>query len=152
MIHVTTTKYSNFMLDLFLIFAYNHFLFHASVTTIYWTSIELLLNLVASLDSGVPSLDFEQVDVILTSSFDSVSILFDSLVISKRFLVLCFSPSISFSNVELINIWFTALIPLTLHSFRLWFARCQQNGWIVLLTRFCCFFFWLWANHCCSFY
>ena len=124
-IHVTTTKYSNFMFDLFLIFAYNHFLFHASVTTIYWTSIELLLNVVASLNySGVPSLDFEHTDVFLTSSFDSVSILFDSLVISKRFLVLCFSPSISFSNLELINMWFIDLIPLALHSFRLWFARC----------------------------
>ena len=152
MIHVTTAKYSNFMFDLFLMFAYNHFLFHVFVTTIYWKSIELLLNLAASLYWGVPSLDFEQANVFWTSSFDSVSILFDSLVISKRFLILCFSHSVSFFNVEWINIWFIALIPLALHSFRLWFAPCQQNRWIVLLTRFCCFFFWLWANRCCLFY
>ena len=42
-------------------FACNNFSFRAFVTMIYWTSTEVLLNLVAPLDSGVPSLDFEQI-------------------------------------------------------------------------------------------
>ena len=36
-----------------------YFPFRAFVTMIYWTSTEVLLNLVAPLDSAVPSLDFE---------------------------------------------------------------------------------------------
>ena len=50
-------------LILFLMFACNSFPFCAFVTTIYWTSTEVLLNLVAPLDSAVPSLDFEQINV-----------------------------------------------------------------------------------------
>ena len=42
-------------------FAYNIFEFHAFVTIIYWKSTEVLLNRVATLDSAVPSLDFEQI-------------------------------------------------------------------------------------------
>ena len=40
----------------------NNFPFHAFVTMIYWTSREVLLNLVVPLDSAVPSLDFEQIN------------------------------------------------------------------------------------------
>ena len=50
-------------LILLLMFAFNNFLFHAFVTMIYWTSTEVLLNLVAPLDSAVPSLDFEQINI-----------------------------------------------------------------------------------------
>ena len=56
-----------------------NFPFRAFVTMIYWTSTEVLLNLVAPLDSAVPSLDFEQINVFWTSGFDSVSIVFDLL-------------------------------------------------------------------------
>ena len=48
-------------LILFLMFACNNYpLF---VTMIYWTSREVLLNVVAPLDSGAPSFDFEQVNI-----------------------------------------------------------------------------------------
>ena len=50
-------------LILFLMFACNNFPFRAFVTMIYWTSTEILPNLVASLDSAVPTLDFEQINV-----------------------------------------------------------------------------------------
>ena len=56
-----------------------YFPFRAFVTMICWTSTEVLLNLVAPLDSAVISLDFEQTDIFWTSGFDSVSILFDSV-------------------------------------------------------------------------
>ena len=70
-------------LILFLMFACNNYPFRAFVTMIYWTSTEVLLNLVAPLDSAVPSFDFEQINVFLTSGFDSVSIVFDSLSVSR---------------------------------------------------------------------
>ena len=44
---------------------------------IYWTSTEVLLNLVAPLDLAVTSLDFEQISVFWTSGFCSGSIIFD---------------------------------------------------------------------------
>ena len=50
-------------LILFLMFACNNFPFRAFVTTMYWKSTEVLLNLVAPLDSAVPSLDSEQINV-----------------------------------------------------------------------------------------
>ena len=50
-------------LILFLMFACNKVPFRAFVTMIYWTSTEVLLNLVALLYSAVPSLDFEQINV-----------------------------------------------------------------------------------------
>ena len=46
-------------LILFLMFACNNCPLRAFVTMIYWTSTDVLLNLVASLDSAVPSFDFE---------------------------------------------------------------------------------------------
>ena len=61
-------------LILFLMFACNNFPFRAFVAMIYWTSTEVLLNLAAPLNSAVPSLDFEQINVFLTSGFDSVSV------------------------------------------------------------------------------
>ena len=64
-------------LNLFLMFACNNFPFRTFVTMIYWTPTEVLLNLFAPLGLAVPSLDFEQFNVILTSGFDSVSIVFD---------------------------------------------------------------------------
>ena len=57
-----------------------YFPFRALVTMIYWTSTEVLLNLVASLDSTVLFLDFEHINIFWTSGFDSVSILFDSWI------------------------------------------------------------------------
>ena len=70
-------------LILFLVFACNNFSFRAFVTMIYWTSRKVLLNLVALLDSAVPSLDFEQINVFWTSGFDSVSIVFDTLSVRE---------------------------------------------------------------------
>ena len=49
-------------LILFLMSAFNNFPFCAFVTMIYWMSTEVLLSLVAPLDSVVPSLDFEQIN------------------------------------------------------------------------------------------
>ena len=90
----TTTEYSFFMSYLFLMFACNNYLFRAFVTMIYWTPTEVLLNLFAPLDSAVPFFDFEQIDVFLTSGFDSVSIVFDSLSVSRSPPELYFSHSI----------------------------------------------------------
>ena len=81
-------------LILFFMFACNNFPFCAFVTMIYWTSTEVLLNLTAPLDSAASSLDFEQINIFLTSSFDSVSIAFDSLSVSRRIQELHFSHSI----------------------------------------------------------
>ena len=50
-------------LILFLMFPRYNFPFSAFVTMIYWTSTEVLLNLVAQLNSAVPSLDFEQINI-----------------------------------------------------------------------------------------
>ena len=47
-------------LILFLMFACKNFPFCTFVTMIYWTSTEVLPNLVAPLDSAVPSLDFSK--------------------------------------------------------------------------------------------
>ena len=104
---------------LFLMFVCNNYPFHAFVTTIYWTST-VLLNLVAPLDSAVP-FDFEQINVFWTSGFDSISIVFDSLSVSR-------SPSLNCISCIRFrcsffwcweNHWFMALIPLALHSFLL---------------------------------
>ena len=57
-------------------------------------SAEVLLNLVTPPDSPVLSFDFEQINVFLTSGFDSVSIVFDSLSVSRSFPELFFSHSI----------------------------------------------------------
>ena len=59
----TTTEYSFLCLILLFMFICSNFLFRAFVTMIYWTSTEVLLNLVAPLDSPVPSLDFEQINI-----------------------------------------------------------------------------------------
>ena len=75
-------------------FACKNFPFRAFVTMIYWISTEVLLNLVAPLDSAMPSLDFEKINFFLTSSFDSVSIVFDSLSVSRSLPELYFSHSI----------------------------------------------------------
>ena len=81
-------------LILFLMFVCNNFPFRAFVTMIYWKSTEVLPNFVAPLDSTVPPLDFKQINVFLTSGFDSVSIVFDSLNVSRSLLELYFSHSI----------------------------------------------------------
>ena len=70
-------------LILLLMFACNNFPFRAFVTTIYWTLTEVSLNLVPPLDSAMPSLYFGQINVFSTSGFDSVSIVFDSLSVSR---------------------------------------------------------------------
>ena len=61
---------------------------------IFWTSTEVLLNLVARLDSAVLSPDFEQISAFWISDFDSVSILFDSVSVGRRNPELHFSYSI----------------------------------------------------------
>ena len=61
-------------LILFLMFACNNFPFRAFVTMIYWKSTEVLLNLVSPLDSAVPSLDFEQINVFELPVFDLLSV------------------------------------------------------------------------------
>ena len=48
---------------IFLMFACNDFPFRAFLTVIYWSSREVLLNLVAPLDSALLSLDFEKNNV-----------------------------------------------------------------------------------------
>ena len=57
-------------------------------------STEVLLNLVAPLDSYEPSFDFEQINAFLTSGFDSISIVLDSLSFSRSLPELYFSRSI----------------------------------------------------------
>ena len=81
-------------LILFPMFACNNFPFRAYVTMIYWTLTEVLLNLVALLDSAVLPLEFEQVNVFGTSGFDSISIVFDSLSVSRSLHEFYFSHSI----------------------------------------------------------
>ena len=81
-------------LGLFLKFASNNYPFRAFVAMVFWTSTEVLLNLVVPLDSALPSFDFEQINVCLTSGFDSVSAVFDSLSVSRRLPELYFSHSI----------------------------------------------------------
>ena len=54
-------------------------------------STEVLLNLVAPMDSAVPFFDFEQINVFWTSGFDSVSIVFDSLSVSRSLPLKCIS-------------------------------------------------------------
>ena len=97
----------------------------------------MLLNLVAPLDSAVPCPDFEQINVFWTCGFDFVSIVFDSVSVSRSLPDLYFSHSIPFpsSDLERVNIWFMALIAVVLHSFLLLFAQFQ------LFTRFRSFFF-----------
>ena len=70
-------------LILFLMFTCNNFPFRALVTMIYSTSTKVLLNLVASLDCVLPSVDFEQINVFRTCGFDSVSIVFASLSVGE---------------------------------------------------------------------
>ena len=81
-------------LILILMFACNNFPFRKFVTMMYWTSTEVLLNLVAPLDSTVTSLDFEQINIFWTSGFDSVSIVFDLLSVSRSIPELYFLRSI----------------------------------------------------------
>ena len=63
---------------------------------------------------------------------------------------LAFDLSVPSSDLERINIWFMALIPLALYSFPIWLAQFQQKApYIVLLTRCRSLFFWPWVNHFC---
>ena len=79
---------------LIFMFSCNNFPFLAFITKIWWTSTEVLLNLVAPLDSAVPSLDFEQINIFWTSGFIFVSTVFDSLSVSRSLPELYFSYSI----------------------------------------------------------
>ena len=114
-----------------MLFACNNFPLCAFLTMIYWTSTEVLLNLVAPLNSAVPSLNFEQINVFWTSGFDSVIIVFALLSVSRSLHELHFSHSIfvflRLTLIELINIWFMALIPLALHSFLLWLLSFRRR-------------------------
>ena len=71
-------------------FACNNYPFRPFVTMIY----QMLLNLVAPLDSTVPSFDFDLTNVFVTSVFDSVSTVFDSISVSRSLPELYFSHSI----------------------------------------------------------
>ena len=120
-------------LILFSMFACNNFPFRAFVTMVYSTLTKVLLKLAVPLDSALPSLDFEQINVFWTLGFDSVSIVFDSLSVSSL-PELNFSHSIvPSSDLERINIWFMALIPLALHSFPLWVTQFHWR-----LPKSCC--------------
>ena len=81
---------------------YAWFPFRTFITMICWTSTEVLLNLVSPLDSAVLSLDFEEINIFWTFGFDSVSILFDPLIVSRRIPKLNFSYSI---YVFLLLLW-----------------------------------------------
>ena len=99
------TNISRYLI-LFLMFACNNFPFLAFVTMIYWTSTEVLLNFVAPLDSAVHSFDFEQINVFWTFGFDSVSIVFDSLGVSRSLSELYFSHSIyPFQDCNIYTYW-----------------------------------------------
>ena len=71
-----------------------YFPFRAIVTVICWISLEVLLNLVAPLDSAVHSHDFEQINVFWASGFDFISIVFDLLSVRRRLPELYSSHSI----------------------------------------------------------
>ena len=81
-------------LILCLMFVCNNYPFCAFVTMIHWTLKEVLLNLVAPLDSVVPSFNFELINVFLTSGFDSAGIKLDLLSVSRSLPELYFSHSI----------------------------------------------------------
>ena len=132
----------------------NNFPFRAFVTMIYWMSIKVLLNLVAPLNSAVPSSDSSK------SMFFELPVLLPLILYfihskSAEISLNCISRvrfSSSFFCLERINIWFMASIPLVLHSFPLWFAQFQQKApYIVLPARFRCLFFWFWVNRFCLF-
>ena len=55
------------------------------------------MNLIASLDSSVPSLDFDRLSGFWTSGFDSISIVFDLLSVSRSLAELYFSHLIKCS-------------------------------------------------------
>ena len=103
-------------------FACNNYPFRAFVTMIYLMSTEVLLNLVAPLDSVVPSFDFEQINVffLLLVLIPLVLHLIRSVSAEVPLnLFLAFDLGVPSSDVDRINIWFMALIPLALHSFPL---------------------------------
>ena len=100
-------------LILFFLSACNNFPFPAFVTMICWTSIEVLLNLVAPLDSAMPSLDFEQIEIFWTSEFDSVSILFYSLNVTRTI------PQMQFPY--LIWVFFLLNLSNSINGLWLWF-------------------------------
>ena len=77
----------------FLMFVCNNFLFRAFVTMIYWISTEVLLNLVAPLDSAVSSLDFEQINVFWTSS----------LILLVLYLIRSVSAEVSLNCISVIR-------------------------------------------------
>ena len=114
--------------DAWFYFSCNNFPFRAFVTIIYSTSTEVLLKPVAPLDSAVPYLYFEQINVFWTSVFDSDSIVFDSLSFSRvslnclsriRFKCSFFWP---WKNQYMVHGFHS------LHSFLLWFAQFQQKA------------------------
>ena len=113
-------------LILFLVFAYKNFPFRAFVTMIYWTSTVVLPNLVAPLDSAVPSLDFEQINVFWTSGLILLVLYLIHSVLEKHpwNVFLAFDLGVPSSDIDKIM----ALIPLTLHSFSQWFAQFQQKA------------------------
>ena len=133
--------------------AYMQFPFCRSTTKIWWVSTEALLNLVAPAGFNCTFFWFWSNQCFWASGFDSVSILFLTIIGSvldegslnqgSHIWFRCF-----FFCLDWINVWFLALILLAVFSIRLLFASCQQRVvWIVLFTRFKDLFLRLWVNH-----
>ena len=83
----------------------------------------MLLNLVAPLDSAVPPLEFEQINVFLTSGFDSFSIVFDSLSVSRSLPEFCVT-----------SFWF--------YHHRLWWSSWHA---MLALSLFYVFLVWIFS-------
>ena len=110
------------------------------------------MNLIASLDSSVPSLDFDRLSGFWTSGFDSISIVFDLLSVSRSLAELYFSHSIKCSffwpweNEYIVN----GFDSISITQFPAMICSVSAEGSLNRrLTRFRSFFFWLWGNHFC---
>ena len=117
-------------LILFLVFACNNFPFRAFVTMLYWTSTDVLLNLVAPLHSAVPSLDFERISVFWLPV----------LILLVLYLIRSVSAEVSLNCISRIQFKCSFLWPwenqYMVHDFDsisikhvpLWFSQFQQEA------------------------
>ena len=136
-------------LTLFIMFACNIFSFRVFLTMNYWKSTEVLLNLIAPLDSTVPFLEFEQINVFWTSGFDSVRIVFGTLSASRSLLQLYFSQ---FIYVSLLLLWenqYTVhgIDSISIAQFPAMICSVSANGSLnrvaPMLFSLCAFYAWL---------
>ena len=113
---------------------------------IYWVSKEVLLNLL---------LHWIQLCLLLTLSksiFFEIPVLIPLVLYLIRSVSAEVSPELDFSSdLERINIWFMALIPLALPNYQYDLLSFSRK-----LPKLCCsvnldIFFWLWVNHFCLF-